>query len=355
MKKFYVIFFASFIILSILLYFSTWWFLGGVAIIVLLTSYDYYRSKLKVFAETKVILESQVEELQKQLDHSLVKEEKATKEATKVRQTKQELITTINHEIRTPMNGVLGTSMLLEATTLNKEQQEYLSTIKKSGESLLSTVNDILVKDILEYSKLDNRDKKLHPINFNLLDTAEEVVSLFANMSTKHDIELVTDIEENIPLQLYGDNKRLREILMNLVENAVKFTRHGEVVLHVQCLNKSDRPVFCFQVTDTGIGISDEELKTLFYSKPSRGFDIHNNKTSRGLVICRKQAELLGGKIEVKSKLGSGSTFSFTVSFEQTHLPKNDDEQSGIIKFAGKNRPTTIMKKRKRINTNGLI
>ena len=138
--------------------------------------------------------------MQKQLDHSLIKEEKATKEATKVRQKKQELITTINHEIRTPMNGVLGTSMLLEATTLNKEQQEYLSTIKKSGESLLSTVNDILVKDILEYSKIDNRDKKLHPINFNLLDTVEEVVSLFAGMAAKNNIELITNIDQNIPM-----------------------------------------------------------------------------------------------------------------------------------------------------------
>ena len=129
MKKFYLVFFVSFIILSVLQYFSIWWFLCGAAIVVLSVSYHFYAIKLKNSQSTATTLELQVEELQKQLDRSLYKEEKATREARQIGQMKQDLLTILNHEIRTPMNGVLGMSLLLADTSLTGEQKGYIETI----------------------------------------------------------------------------------------------------------------------------------------------------------------------------------------------------------------------------------
>jgi signal transduction histidine kinase/CheY-like chemotaxis protein len=314
MKKFYAIFFVSFIALSGLLYISTWWFLGGVSIIIIITTYHFYNTRLKTFAATIEDLESQVEILQRQLDRSLLREDKATSEARQIRQTKQNLLTTLNHEIRTPMNGVLGTSLLLESTILTNEQKGYVDIIRNSGQSLLGTVNEILVNDILDYSKLERRDKKLQVIDFNLRDTVEEVANMFANKTAIDGIELLIDIDDNVPLQLHGDNKRLREIMMNLLENAVKFTQRGHILVHVQSLNKNnDQPVITFNIEDTGCGIDNEQKKKLFYVAPSRDFD--NRKQGRGLIICHKHIELMGGIIDVKSNPGSGSVFTFTLPF----------------------------------------
>src|SRR5687767_13121761 len=317
MKRFYIIFFAGFIVLSALLYFSDWWFLGAVGVIIVFTTYHFYNIKLKSFGATIEELESNMEVLQQQLDRSLLKEEKATKEVKQIRAIKQELLTALNHEIRTPMNGVLGTSLLLADTALTNEQKEYIDTIRSSGHSLLATVNGMLVNDILDYSKLERKDKKLQNIDFNLRDTVEEVVNMFATTATNKRVELLNDIDENVPSQLSGDNKRLREVLMNLIENAVKFTHSGQVLVHVQSLNTEDKqPILSFAIEDTGIGIPVDQMKQLFYELPRRGFDSDNMKSGHGLVVCRKYAELMGGKIEVKSQPGAGSIFTFTVPFE---------------------------------------
>ncbi|HKC35581.1 MAG TPA: response regulator [Chitinophagaceae bacterium] len=339
MKKFYFIFFIGFIILTVLLYFSTWWFLGGVAIIVFYAVFDFYTARLNAFDATAGELETQMELLQKQLDRSLFREDKVTKEIGQLKQAKQDLLTALNHEIRTPMNGVLGMSMLLADTTLTNEQKGYIDIIKSSGQNLLVTVNDILVNDILDYSKLDRKDKKLQNIDFDMHDTVEEVLNMFANRATKAGIELISDIDDDVPVQLSGDNKRLREVLMNLVENAVKFTQHGHVFIHVQSLSKDNNKfVLSFKIEDTGIGISAEQMKQLFYAKPARGFDNDSKRAGQGLVICRKHAELMGGKIELKSNPGSGSIFTFIVPLEHgTVSTFQGNKHPGYLKiFEGK-------------------
>lgn len=316
MKRFYAIFSVSFIVLSGLLYISTWWFLGGVGIIVIITTYHFYNSRLKTFDATIEDLESQVDVLQRQLDRSLVREDKAITEAKQIRQTRHDLLTIISHEIRTPMNGVLGTCLLLEDTALTNDQKGYVDIIKNSGQSLLATVNEILVDDILDYAKLGRSDKKLQTLDFNLRDTVEEVVNMFANKTALNGIELLTDIDDNVPLQLHGDNKRLRGILMNLVENAVKFTQRGHILVHAQSLNKiTDQPVITFTIEDTGRGIDSEQVKQLFHAAPSRDLDSDNRKPGRGLLVSNKHVELMGGRIEVKSSPGAGSIFTFTLPF----------------------------------------
>jgi CheY-like chemotaxis protein len=315
MKKFYIVFFISFIILSVLLYISSWWFIAGVAVIVLITTYQFYNARLRTFTGSIEELGLQVEELQKQLDRSLVKEEKATLHAMLIREQKKALLTTISHEIRTPMNAVLSMSMLLRDTSLTKEQTEYIDTIKKSGDSLLTTIDQILLNDIIEYSKLDHKNKKTEIIDFDLRDTVEEVVNMFVITASKKNVELLVDIDDNVPSQLSGDNMRLREILMNLIENAVKFIQHGQVLVCVRLLNKNDEdPVIRFEINDSGPGMTGEQIKQLFYSSPYRGFE-RIKKTSRGLLVCSRHAKLMNGKMDVTSSPGSGSTFFFTAPF----------------------------------------
>lgn len=315
MKKFYIYFFISFIVLSVLLFISSWWFLAGVAVIVLITTYQFYNARLQAFAGSVEELGLQVEELQKQLDRSLAKEEKATQDVMNIRQQKKELLTTLSHEIRTPMNAVLSMSQLLKDTSLTKEQTEFIDTIRTSGDNLLTTIDQLLIKDIIEYSKLEHRDKRSESIDFDLHDTVEEVVNMFVITAAKKNIELLIDIDNNVPSQLFGDNRRLREILMNLIENAVKFTQHGQVLVGVNSLSKNaEEPILRFEVSDSGTGMTVEQINKLFYSPSSRGFE-RNKKTSRGLLICSKHTKQMDGKMEVISSPGKGSTFYFTARF----------------------------------------
>ena len=339
MKKFYIFFSAGFILLSILLYLSIWWFLGGVAIIVILTIYHFYSARLKAMDASIEDLETQVDELQIQLDRSIFKEEKATKEAGQIRQIKQELLTIVSHEIRTPMNGVLGMSLLLADTPLTGEQKEYVDTIRKSGESLLGTVNEILVKDILDFSKLDGKNKKLERIDFELRDTIEEVLMMFVSKAGKNNTELLCDIDQNVPMQLLGDSKKLRKILMNLIENAVKFTHRGEVLIkvHLDEKNSGTDSVIIFEIQDSGVGISSQQMKQLFYDNTGSEFQNDTEQSGRGLIISRKLVELMNGTIEVKSKQDEGSTFTFTIPFQiNSKATHNDLASDSLQKFEGK-------------------
>lgn len=327
----------GFIFLSSLLYFSIGWFLGGVAMLGLLTFYHFYQLRLKAYETSVEEMELKIDSLQTQLDRSLLREDKAVKETAQVRQLKEKLLYSMSHEIRTPMNGVLGMAQLLTGTALTEEQKEYLDTIRSSGQSLLTTVNSILASDILNNSKLEQLHKAKDNTDFDLRDTVEETMGMFSEKAATTGLELLFEINEDVPLQLSGDNKRLREILMNLLENAIKFTPHGEVVLTVQSLNNDiNRPVLRFEIKDTGIGIEDEQLKKLFYTAPGREFYGGEKKSTSGLVVCRKKAEMLGGKIEVQSKPGFGSTFIFTVPLSLRSSQDQDVQQNIIRGFAGR-------------------
>jgi signal transduction histidine kinase/CheY-like chemotaxis protein len=337
MKRFYIKFFVGFIFLSSLLYFSIWWFFAGVAMLGVLTFYHFYRLRIQAYEASLEEMELKIDSLQTQLDRSLLREDKAVKETAQVRQLKDKLLYSMSHEIRTPMNGVLGMAQLITGTPLTEEQKEYIDTIRSSGQSLLTTVNSILASDILNNSKLEQLHKTKDNTDFDLRDTVEETIVMFSEKASNAGLELLFEINEDVPLQLNGDNRRLREILMNLLENAIKFTPHGEVILTVQSLSDDfNRPVLRFEVKDTGIGIAEEQLKKLFYSAPGREFYGGEKKSAPGLVVCRKKAEMLGGKIEVQSKPGFGSTFVFTVPMSLRSSQEQNVQQNIIRGFAGR-------------------
>ena len=342
MKKIYIYFLAIPVLAFTLMWLSVWWFAGGVAAFMLFIAYQFYASRLEAVQARTEVLEKEMEDLNAHLESSVLKEQKTSKEADQLKRTKQQLLTVIGHEIRTPMNGVLGMALLLEDTSLTKEQQEYVNTIKSSGEILLTAVNNLLVNDIIDFSKLQQEGNQLEYKNFDLRDCIEEVLELFAKKAGDANLELIYQIDSDVPEQIIGDAKRLRQVLTNLLENAVKFTSKGEIFLTIHrnpSITPGYPPELTFQVKDTGIGMANDQLKVLFKGIPSKEARNGNQKesTGLGLIVGKKIVEMMGGNIEVKSRPGEGTSIGFSIPVTPSLKAIRDRaRQNNLINLEGK-------------------
>jgi PAS domain S-box-containing protein len=253
--------------------------------------------------------------------HDITELVEAREKAIEASKYKSRFLANMSHEIRTPMNGVMSMTELLQKTLLSTEQQDYLHTLRVSGENLL-----LIIDDILDLSKLEAREMHLESLDFDPVSSVEAVADLLAPQANAKWIELFTLLDTNLPALLRGDPTRLRQVIMNLVGNAIKFTERGEVQIYASLYDTTDTTVaVSFTIKDTGIGIAPENQKLLF--QPFTQVDASTTRkyggTGLGLAICRQLVEMMGGNIQVKSEVGRGSAFSFTATFEKAQEQSN--------------------------------
>lgn len=271
-----------------------------------------------------------------------INELKAAQEhAQMASKAKSEFLANMSHEIRTPMNGVIGMAQILDNTELTSTQKDCVDIIIRSGEALITIINDIL-----DFSKIEAGKLTLEEGSFKPQDAIEDVIALLASTAHEKGIELILNYEHKARCELIGDVSRFRQILVNLIGNAIKFTEEGYVVLKASSREVGDDIIFDLEVKDTGIGISEDSLSKIFeeFTQADNSITRKYGGSGLGLTITRRLADLMGGKLTASSKLGEGSTFMTSLTFKRgAPLEKNAEKSAEKVKALAGGQPRALI------------
>ncbi len=268
----------------------------------------------------------------KEYEKKLEEARRAAEEGARI---KEEFLATMSHEIRTPMNGVIGMAQMLQATELNEDQRLYTDTILSSSRALLALINDVL-----DLSRMNAAGVSLFSVDFDLHACIRDIALLLRGQATDKGLDLLVDIGPEVPAWVSGDDRRLRQILVNLVGNAIKFTPFGQVTLRVRASEEEGRLALVITVEDTGIGIADNKLEQIFerFSQADTAISRRYGGTGLGLSISRGLAQAMGGDITVHSTLGEGSVFtvklSLAVAADPILVPQTDEDFGAAVDFS---------------------